>query len=636
VRRFDRRLMTGIAMLGVLVLVPPTAASADGPTVTVNPSSGLVDGQVVDVAWSGFSPSNPVYIRVCKRGTTSSDECALPGSNNDLVQSSDQGGGVARYQLVAGSLGSFQCGDTRACDVVVMQNPDDLSGAVRVPFSFAHPPTTCPSATTAPVAGEGATSAAYTMYSWENAACQLSSHLNVTFTNDNSFDGVLNWVNSNPNSNFAVTGVPVPSDQAAQLASKHRQFAYAPLTLTAVAVAYNIVDQHGHQVTHLVLTPHIMAEVATGQLSSFYCPPDASDSDCVHLYGSDPEIRRLNPGVDFPTGSVQFSIRAEHSATNLAFTSWLAATTPDLWTYGSSSVWPPPDPNACRACSGGVQGEVNVARSLSFPFGYTDQNVYIGVLDSTYAAVNDLPMASLVDPGQPETGVAPGADSIAAAVGAATTNADGTITPDWGTSAPDTYPMPLLTYAAVPTSKRWPNFTADDGKTLRDFLNYIANADGGQKLLPTASYPLTPALAAETTAAAARIPTSEPPTPGGNPGGGTPHGGTGGGSFGGGSFGSGGGGGGGGGSGGGGTATPSSKPDKTPIANIAFTNVGAQLSSTTAGPMVPALVALALIAALIGPTLLLANRRNGVRGTFASTLRLRIPSLRRRGGPPTP
>ncbi|MDX6548968.1 MAG: phosphate transport system substrate-binding protein [Gaiellales bacterium] len=634
-RRFNRRLIAGSAMLGVLVLIPPMAASADAPSVTVSPSSGLVDGQVVDVAWSGFSPSNPVYIRVCKRGTASSGECALPGSNNDLVQSSDQGGGVVRYQLVAGRQGLFQCSDTHACDVVVMQNPDDLSGAVRVPFSFAHPPTACPSATVQPVAGEGATSAAYTMYSWENAACLLPSHLNVMFTNDNSFDGLLNWVNSNPNSDFAVTGVPVPSDQATQLASKHRQFAYAPLTLTAVAVAYNIVDQHGHQITHLVLTPHIMAEIATGQLSSFYCPADASDSDCVRLYGSDPEIRRLNPGIDFPTGSVQFSIRAEHSATNLAFTSWLAANTPDLWTYGSAAVWPPPDPNACRACSGGIQGEVNVARSLSFPFGYTDQNVYIGVLDSTYAAINDLPMARLVDPGQPETGVAPNADSIAAAVGAATTNADGTITPDWGTSAADTYPMPLLTYAAVPTSKRWPNFTADDGKTLRDFLNYVSNANGGQQLLPAASYPLTPALVAETTAAAARIPITEPPT--GDGGGHNGNGGQSGGNTGGGSFGGGGGSGGGGGTSGGGGPTPGAKlSDKTPAPPIAFTNVGAQLSSTTSGSMVPALAALALIAALIGPTLLLANRRNAVLASLARTRRPRIRPLLRRGGPPAP
>jgi ABC-type phosphate transport system substrate-binding protein len=635
VRRINRRLLAGVALLGVLALIPPMAASADGPSVTVTPSQGLVDGQIVDVSWTGFSPLNPVFVRVCKRGTTSAGQCTLPSPNNDLVLSSDVGGGVVRYLLPELTSGPVLCSDTHACDVVVMQNADDLTGAVRVPFSFAPSPTSCPSATVPPVAGEGATSAAYSMYAWQNAACQLSSHLNVTYTNDNSFDGVLNWVNSNPNSDFAVTGVPVPADQAAQLAAKHRTFAYAPLTLTAVGIAYNIVDLEGHQVTHLTLTPHILAEIATGQLSTFSCPPGSSDFDCAHVYGGDPEIRRLNPGIDFPTGSIQFSIRAEHSATNLAFTSWLSATAPDLWTYGPSSVWPPPDPNACRVCPGGIQGENNVARSLSFPFGYTPQNVYIGVLDSTYAAISDLPLANLANPGAPDAGVAPNADSMAAAIGDATTNADGTLTPNWTSSDPAAYPMPMLTYAAVPTSKRWPNFTADDGRTLRSFLTYTSDPAAGQLLLPAGSYPLTPALAAETAAAAAKIPTSEPIPPGG---GGQHHPTGGGGNPNGGGFGNGGFGNGNNGGGPNGTPTPTPKPDTTPTAKIAFTNVGAQLSSTTSGSMVPALVALALIAILIGPTLLLAGRRDAVVATLPRLRRLRLarPSWPGRRGPPAP
>jgi ABC-type phosphate transport system substrate-binding protein len=623
--RNKRRTLVGIVMLAALALVPPMAASATGPSVTVTPSTGLVDGQVVDVSWSGFDPFNSVFVRVCKRGATSANLCDLPSGDNDSVLSSDTGSGVIRYLLPIATFTKFQCSDTHPCDLAVMQDPEDLSTAVRVPFTFAHPPTACPSATVPPVAGEGATSAAYTMYQWENATCSLSSHLNVTYTNDNSFDGLNNWINSNLNSDFAVTGVSMSSDQAQQLAAKHRQFAYAPLTLTAVSVAYNIVDQEGHQITNLVLTPHIMAEIATGQLSTFFCPADASDFDCAHLYGSDPEIRRLNPGIDFPTGSVQFSIRAEHSATNLAFTSWLSATAPDLWTYGSSAVWPPPDPNACLPCPGGIQGENNVARSISFPLGYTPQNVYIGVLDSTYTIVNDLPMAKLVNPGQPETGVAPTADSIAAAIGQATGNTDGTIAPSWGTSAADTYPMPLLTYAAVPTSKGWPNFTASDGKTLAAFLRYAASP--GQEQLPGGSYPLPDALDAETSAVAGRIPTSEPATGGGHhPGGGNhnPGGSAGGG------FSNGGGNGSGGGSP---SSNPSGKIQKpAKPATIAFSNVGASLSSSTPGSMVAALVALALIGALIGPTLLLANRRQLLL-SGRSLPRPRMP-FRRGGSPP--
>jgi phosphate transport system substrate-binding protein len=586
-------------------LIAPAAAGADGgPAATATPANGLVDGQVVNVAWSGFDPGTAVYIRLCKRGATTSAQCTLPGANNDSDPSTDQGGGLVRYQVKATNFGKFQCDDTHACDLVVMQNEDDLTGAVHVQVSFAHDPTGCPTATTPPVVGEGSTSAAYTMYGWENAACNLGSHLNVTFTNDNSYDGVSHWTEGGLNTDFAVTGVPLASDQLKQLAAKHRRFSYAPLSLTAVVVAFNIVDQEGNQITHLTLTPKLVAEIAAGQLSTFDCPATVSDDDCRNVYGGDPDLRRLNPGVDFPSGSIQFSIRAEHSATNLAFTSWLTATAPDIWTYGPTTVWPPAAPHQCITCSGGVQGENNATNAVTFPFFYTAQNDYIGILDSTSAAIGDLPVATIVNPGQPETGVAPSAASLQSALSDATTNADGTLTPDYATSNPDSYPIPMLSYAAVPTSKGWPGFTADDGKTLAAFLRYLAG--DGQGLLPGGSYPLTDALTAETVATALKIPTSEPVTPGG---GGHHHQPTGGGgttNF---------GGGGGGQTGGGyhnpGTSHPAGAPKPLPPpVPVAFTTPPATLSSSTSDAMLPSLV-LALVALLVGPAVWLRSREPG-------------------------
>ena len=620
------------ALLAAVALIAPAAASAaSGPAATVTPATGLVDGQVVDVAWSGFSPGGVVYIRLCKHGATKKSQCTLPGANNDSDGSTAAGAGVVRYQLKEGPFPGFGCDDTHACDVVVEQGPDQLTGAVRVPVTFARSPTGCPSSTVAPVAGEGSSSAAYTLYRWENAACNLSSHLNVTYTNDNSYDGVSHWMDSSPNANFAVTGVPLASDQAAQLAHEHRTFAYAPLSLTAVVVAFNIVDQQGNQVTHLVLTPKILAEVASGQISTFDCPAGVSDSDCRTLYGGDPDIRRLNPGVAFPSGSVQFTIRAEHSATNLAFTSWLAATAPDIWTYGATSVWPPPDPHQCLTCPGGVQGENNATQALAFPFFYTAQNIYIGVLDSTYAGIGDLPVASIANPGQPDSGVAPSPASLASAVGDASTAPDGTLTPKWDTSNPNSYPLPMLSYAAVPTSKGWPNFTADDGKTLAAFLHYTAG--DGQGTLPKGSFPLTAPLAAETNAAAAKIPTSEPVPPGG---GGPPTGtgsGSGTGSFGSGGsgtgLGSGTGGGGGSGAGGGGSGGGGSYTPKPPVA-VTFVTPTGQLSSSATGSMVPVLIALAALGILIGPSIRLFLKDGGLQ---LSRMRSRLPT--RGGGAPT-
>src|SRR5262249_29639495 len=160
-----------------------------------------------------------------------------------------------------------------------------------------------------------------------------------------------------------------------------------------------------------------------------------------------------------------------------AFTSWLSATAPTQGPYGVSSEWPPPAPQACLACPGGISGESNVLQTVGFPPLYTPCNVYIAIVDSHYDAIDDLPAASTQNPGQPNQ-VAPAAASLAAAMKDATTRPDGTLAPKWDTSDPDAYPMPILSYALVPTSKGWPNFSADNGKTLAAFLKYTSSSDG--------------------------------------------------------------------------------------------------------------------------------------------------------------
>jgi ABC-type phosphate transport system substrate-binding protein len=625
-----------MVMVAVTALLPMHSASASAtPAATVSPEKELVDGQTVNVAWSGFLPDEAVYIRLCARGATSDAKCALPAANPESSFSTPDGTGNIRFRLAAASFGPFSCDESHACDVALLQDPADLGSGVKVPIAFARAPAPCPASTVPPVAGEGASPAAYTSYKWQNAACKLPSHVNVTYTNDNSYDGMTNWVNQNPNADFAVSGVSLPADQAADLSAKHRAFGYAPLTATAVAVAFNIVDRAGHQINHLVLSPKIVAEIATGSISTFACPPGSSDEDCATIYGGDPEIRRLNPGVDFPTGSVHFNIRAEHSASNLAFTSWLSATAPDIWTYGPSPVWPPPFPHQCASCAGGVQGEANTADSVGFPLFYTAQDVYLGVIDSTYAAVKALPVAQLVNPGQPDTGVGPSAASVASALHEAAVNADGTITPKYDTSNPASYPMPLLTYAMVPTSKGWPNFLASDGKNLSAFLRYAVG--DGQKILVDGSYPLTHELKAQTRTVAGEIPLTGPPAGGGHhhhPDGGGTGGGSSGGGGGGSGFGSGGdgsgfgsGSGSGAGAGGGSSQVPAARKGRkasTPKpVQTAFTAVGSRLSSP--GTMVPASLGFAILAGLMVPLV----RR--LRGQTAAVFSPRLPGFLRRG-----
>ena len=63
-----------------------------------------------------------------------------------------------------------------------------------------------------------------------------------------------------------------------------------------------------------------------------------------------------------------------------------------------------------------MQGEDNTALAVGLPASYTPTDIYVGVIDTTYAKISDLPVAKLSNPGQPAAGVAPTPDALAAAV----------------------------------------------------------------------------------------------------------------------------------------------------------------------------------------------------------------------------
>ena len=302
----------------------------------------------------------------------------------------------------------------------------------------------------------------------------------------------------------------MPANEAAQVAKKKLGFGYAPLTLTGLAIGFNIVDQSGNQVQHLVLTPHILAEIATNQLSSFYCPAKASPSKCINDYGGDPQIQQLNPGVQFPTGPCSSS-SGPNSRLRISPSRPGSPTTPPTCGRGDRrGTWPPT--GAPASIPQGVTGEANTAHAVGFPASYDPDQVYIGVMDTTDAAINDIPVASIDQTGAP-SGVAPTAASLAAAVADGTKNADGTVTPNYTTQDANAYPMPMLSYAVVPTTRLWPHFTADNGKMLKAFLDYTSTA--GQSELPTGSFPLPGAQVDQAQAVAKQIPLTEPTKSGG-------------------------------------------------------------------------------------------------------------------------
>ena len=87
-------------------------------------------------------------------------------------------------------------------------------------------------------------------------------------------------------------------------------YAVAPVDLTALVVAYNIVDPvNGRQITDVTLTPRLVARLV-------------SDTDVLGFF-QDPEFKKLNPGHTFPAAAADPGVRAEQNADTRIVTNWL-------------------------------------------------------------------------------------------------------------------------------------------------------------------------------------------------------------------------------------------------------------------------------------------------------------------------
>ena len=154
-------------------------------------------------------------------------------------------------------------------------------------------------------------------------------------------------------------------------------------------LAYKIFDQDqaqaepGPQVTNLKLTPALVAQIFTGQISNWQASP---------------EINRLNPHHVFPP-TVFPLVRGDHSDANLVFTSWLTATAGS----GLPKGWPGPGtdyPIKYLTPSQGIVGGDTLADAIADPISVANSNDYfafgyIGFIDSSQAHYYGLPTARI-------------------------------------------------------------------------------------------------------------------------------------------------------------------------------------------------------------------------------------------------
>jgi ABC-type phosphate transport system substrate-binding protein len=283
---------------------------------------------------------------------------------------------------------------------------------------------------------------------------------------------------------------------------------------------FRIVDQRtGNQVTDLTLSPEILAKIFNGKIVQW----------------NDPAIRKLNPGITFPTfiGAIT---RGDANEESLTLTRWLWANARDAWVSGGERSGIKPNPLSAGPTQlipsfgqvylvTGPTAEARItARGVD---DFTSTSVYglIGFMDSSWAAQYDLPTVTIrYDDG---TTVAATPQTIANAIGHMSDCGTGLLQPDVWIRDPHVWPMPTVSYMAVPHDANSSDAppTAEVADTLSSVIRY--GVGKGQDDLPGGYVPLTGGLKSQAREVADTImkgpdePGAEPctvPTP---PGGGS-------------------------------------------------------------------------------------------------------------------
>jgi phosphate transport system substrate-binding protein len=470
-----------------------TVAAAAGPVLTLTPDTGIADGQYVRLDFSGFAPSSGIAFRECDAApVTIATDCTV--TNPQVTGVTDSAGAGSTYLpiyadddpslLDASGTVTLSCDVQHPCTIAAIPPPGtDFTGAALAPVTFEPSPNACPPPGPDNILGGGASSAWRAMYLWESTACTAPSNLSVTYDVSNSPEGVTNFLippKDVGHADFAVTGPFAPGFAPA---SSIVQWKYAPVTASAMVVAFRIYDRRGPQITKLVLTPDLIAQIFLGEIPNWTV---------------DRAILKLNPGVQFPARIAPFA-RAENSEETDVFTSWLAATARS-WTAGSQEIYPFPPSGVT-----GVTGSDFLAQKVVNPqTDFFDQG-NIGFMDSSTAAFYGLPSVEIKRADGSVTAATPA--TIARSITDATLDTDGMLDVDYATADPLAYPMPLPGYLMAPTN----TIAGNLGATLQSFLRYTVQQ--GQTILPPGYVPLPPNLVAESLQDASLIPDKAPPLP---------------------------------------------------------------------------------------------------------------------------
>ncbi|MEW2630279.1 phosphate ABC transporter substrate-binding protein PstS [Streptomyces sp. NPDC048389] len=232
-----------------------------------------------------------------------------------------------------------------------------------------------------------------------------------------------------------------------------------PMVAGPIAIGYNLDG-----VKDLVLDAPTLAKIFDSEITKW----------------NDPQIQRLNPGLQLPATDITAVHRSDDSGTTQNFNAYLSEAAPDEWPYAKKKAWQAKGGHSAP----GSDGIVSTMRGTDGSIGY---------FELSFAEAEGMSTVRL-DTGAPEpVAVSVGTASAGIAAGKVTgTGKDMTLEFDYRTDAPGAYPIVLVTYEIVCATGNNPDLLP----ALKSFLGYTAGEEGQNELAAIHYAPLPDELAA--------------------------------------------------------------------------------------------------------------------------------------------
>lgn len=266
---------------------------------------------------------------------------------------------------------------------------------------------------------------------------------NVTINYDKSQGsggGVTNFLSGAYD--FAGSDSPLNADQTAQSKALCTEGGInIPIYLDGVAIIFNIPG-----VTKLQLSGETIAKIFALQITDW----------------SDPAITKDN-GTALAAGAITTVARSDGSGTTQNFTNYLAATQSSVWTFPAGKDWPV-EGNVSKQKGG--SGVVEAVKAGSGTIGYAD-----------HSAIGTLNAASIVTDG---TAVAYSGEAVSKTFeAAAVDNSNGVAGDlskkfDYSKLTPESYPIPLVSYAVVCSTFK----DAAQAELMKSYLGFVTSSLG--------------------------------------------------------------------------------------------------------------------------------------------------------------